>query len=309
VDLRDFDDNGLTIVFSGQPHEIDVYTLSEALTGFADTLVEINHLVDPEFDLDITIEATEAGSFITRLRFRKLAKSPLVTIPGGILIGMLTNYLYDLATYEKPVYRLEGDEFVIVTSEEFIKLPAAVIDHQKKVGESPAVAKSVKRAFEAVEVDEQIDALGLYPLEERAPSEARPLIEIPRAHFTNVIANATRAIEGTRVPFQLEPRRTVTRTIIERTQIVIVKAVLRRSLRKWQFSWQGFDISARITDPTFFDRLEARHIAIAQGDALDVDLSITQLLEEDGELWRNVDFEVIRVYNLVPLPRQSNLDI
>lgn len=308
MDLRDLSDNGITIAFSSQAHEIDVYTLSEALTGFADALVEINQLIDPEFELEITIEATERGSFITRLRFSKLARSPLVTIPGAILIGMLTNYLYDLATYEKPVYRLEGDEFVIVTSKEVIRLPAAAADHQRTVGESSEVARSVKKAFEAVEQDEQVEGIVIYPLED-LPKEARPLIEIPRSDFNNVISNAARAIEGTRIPFQLEPRRTITRTLIEHVQLVIVKAVLRRSRRKWQFSWQGFDISARITDPSFFDRLEARQITIAQGDALDVELSITQLLEEDDGIWRNVDFEVVRVYGLVSLPRQTRFDM
>lgn len=307
MDLRDYVDDGITVVFSGQPHDIDVYTLSGALTGFADALVEINRLVDPEFALEITIEATEAGSFVARLRLRKLAQSPFVTIPGAILIGMLTNYLYDLATYEKPVYRLEGDSFVIETSDEIIKLPAAIVDHQSKVGESPEVARSIRKTFDAVEEDGQVEGVRLYPLNATV-EVARPLIDIPRANFINVISNATRAIEGTRTPFRLEPRRTVTRTLLERTDLVIVKAVLRRSRRKWQFNWKGFDISASIVDPTFFDRLEARQITIAQGDALDVELSIRQALDDGEDVWRNVDFEVVRVYDLVPAPRQSRLD-
>lgn len=307
MDLRDLSDDGLTIVFAGDPHDLDVYTLSEALVGLADALREINQVVDPEFFLDIAVEANEPGSFITKLRLRKFAKSPLVTIPGGILIGMLTNYLYDLAAYTKPVYRLDGDEFVIETSTEVIKLPAKIIEHQQKVAQTPSIAKGVKKAFQAIEEDGHVDAVALYP-SGAPPEEARALITIPRDDFDTVIANANMAIEGTRLPFELERRRTVTQTITERTALVIVKAVLRRSRRKWQFNWKGDDISARISDPTFFTRLERRQIVIAQGDALDVELAITQILGEDN-VWQNQAYEVVRVYDLIELPRQSSFDI
>lgn len=100
MDLTELKDDGVTIVFRGAPSEVDVYTLADALSAFADALREINEIADPEFELDVTIEATEAGSFITRLRFRKLAKSPFAIAAANIVLSILSAYIYDLMTYK-----------------------------------------------------------------------------------------------------------------------------------------------------------------------------------------------------------------
>lgn len=64
-------------------------------------------------------------------------------------------------TYKKPVFRLEGGQFVIETSREIIQLSASVEDHKDKIARSPGLAKSVKRAFEAVNEDERVEGVAL----------------------------------------------------------------------------------------------------------------------------------------------------
>lgn len=308
MDLRELTDDGFVFYFAGKRSDIDVDTLGDTLSAMAEALRRINEVVDPEFELEITIEATSGGSFFANVRIRKLAKSPLAKIAGHLLLAMLSAYLYDLATYKKPVFRLEGDEFVIVTDQEVIKLPIAVLENQERIARKPEIAKSIKQAFEAVEDNEEVDGVAIFPMTPLTP-EARPLIVLPRNEFKSIIQSASRVIEGTRTPFQLTPRRTVTRTTTERVSIVIVKAVLRRSRRKWQFTWNGTDISAPITDALFFDRLESRDISISQGDALDVDLAVTQSQDEDSGVWSNVEFVVVQVYGLIQMPKQQNFGI
>ncbi|MDQ8700551.1 hypothetical protein [Hyphomicrobium sp. LHD-15] len=305
MDLRELSDDGFVFYFAGKRSDIDVDTLGDTLSALAEALRRINEVVDPEFELEITIEATSGGSFFANVRIRKLAKSPLARIAGHLLLAMLSAYLYDLATYKKPVFRLEGDEFVIVTDQEVIKLPIAVLENQERIARKPEIAKSIKQAFEAVEDNEEVNGVAIIPI----TPEARPLIVLPRHEFKTIIHNAGRIIEGSRTPFQLTPRRTFTRTTTERVSLVIVKAVLRRSRRKWQFTWNGTDISAPITDAPFFDRLESREISISQGDALDVDLAVTQSLDEDSQAWSNVEFVVTLVHGLIQMPRQQNLGL
>lgn len=303
MDLRALSDEGFSLYFASQRSELDVDTLSATLTGFADALRHINDVVDPEFEIEVTIDSTSGGSFKATLLIRKLAKSPWAKIPGTLLLSILSAYLYDLATYRKPTFKLLGDEFIIETSQEIIKLPVAVLEHQRRIADKPEIAKNLKKAFEAVEENDEIDGITLLPINH----EERPLITIPREEFKSIIHSTSRVIEGTRTPFLLTPRQTVTRSFVKRAVLVIVKAVLRRSRRKWQFAWNDTDISAPISDPLFFDRLAARDVKIAQGDALDVDLQITQMLEEDSQVWRDIDYEVVAVHGLIESPKQQPL--
>jgi hypothetical protein len=308
MDLREFSDDAFTIKFGGPRSEVDVYTLTEALTGLADALQEINALVNPEVELEIIFEHTAEGSFLAKIRTSKRARAVFARVSEALIVGLLVNYIYSELMYEKPTYTVEGDKLVVVTSQEKLIFQKSVFDNQEKVAASPSVAKGVKRAIEAVHQDGEVVSLGIIPGED---VHARPAIDIPRSEFSGVISKLNYALD--RSVRDILPERTLnvltTQQITERTTVGIIKAVLRRSKRKWQFSWQGIEISAAILDPTFFDRLAARQIAIAQGDSLDVDLRITQSFDPDIQIWMNTHYEVIRVHGLVEGPKQSSFGL
>ncbi|KWT64338.1 hypothetical protein APY04_3350 [Hyphomicrobium sulfonivorans] len=306
MDLRDITDDAFTIKFGGPHTEIDVYTLTDALIGIADALREINSIVNPEIELEVIFENSAEGSFLAKIRLNKRAKSNLIRFGEAIIVGLLINYVSTELLYEKPTYTVDGDKLIIVTSQEKLIFPKSVFDQQDEISSNINVAKGMKKAFEAVDQDDDVHSLGIIPGED---VHAKPAVDVPRAKFPKVIAKLNYAVDRSSrdmLTQQAFDART-TRNVTERTTVGIIKAVLRRSKRKWQFSWQGFEISAPITDPIFFDRLAGRQIAIAQGDSLDVDLQITQSFHSETLVWINTSYEVLKVYELIEGPKQTSL--
>lgn len=290
------DEEAFSVRFGGEATQIDVYTLSTALMGIVDAMRHINDLVSPDYELEVVVEGTSDGSFIARLRTKKTGRTIFKRVIEPIVLGLLVNYLYQVLTYEKPTYRIEGNELVLETSQEVVRLPKEVFDHKDKVARSPEVARSVGKAIDAVEEDEAVKSLGL---ESSSSKRKQSFIEIQRADFSRAL-DRLRVASDTTTNLGLEAiePRTVRRTV-ERVQLTIIKVVLKRSRRKWQFSMEGRDISASITDSSFFDRLQSREISISQGDALDADLATTQYFDEDASVWRDASFEVVKVHRLI----------
>ena len=94
-----------------------------------------------------------------------------------------------------------------------------------------------------------------------------------------------------------------------RANLTIIKAVLLRGKRKWQFNWQGHKISAPIADSNFFDQLESRAIALRQGDALDANLKIVQRFLPEAKVWENAAYTVTEVYSVKLGETQTTMDL
>ena len=93
----------------------------------------------------------------------------------------------------------------------------------------------------------------------------------------------------------------------ERTNVTVLKIVFEKGNRKWQFVWNGFKISAPITDDEFFTKLASREYVFAQGDVLDVTLRIYQTMDSLNNVLINDHYEVIKVHGLVVVPKQQPL--
>ena len=131
-----------------------------------------------------------------------------------------------------------------------------------------------------------------------------PKVEIPRSRFDDLSSSLKKrrpyedfyeAEERLRLVGapQIVPG---TRIITERVPLTIIKAVLKRGKRKWQFNWNGIKVSAPIKDPSFFDALEKRDIALHQGDALDAELTIGQRYIQEAKVWENTGYAITKVY-------------
>ena len=93
----------------------------------------------------------------------------------------------------------------------------------------------------------------------------------------------------------------------ERTKVVVLKAILERGGRKWQFVWNGIKISAPIRSDTFFDKMASKEYEFGQGDILDVTLRITRAKDEMAGVFINEKYEIIEVHSLEKTPRQTGL--
>jgi hypothetical protein len=144
-----------------------------------------------------------------------------------------------------------------------------------------------------VDEDPAITSLAISP--EGGPSQPPPP-EIPRERFAAL-------------PTFLADESLNERELIETTDLEILRAILERSTRRWEFVWNGMKVSAPVTDEHFYDDFFAHRITIAPGDALRVRLRIRQRRSPDLGIFMNSSYEVIEVLSHLPRAGQGDLGV
>ena len=182
-------------------------------------------------------------------------------------------------------------EVMIEQGDTRIVVPRAVHDTLQQVERSPLFRDSLGRVMQAVEKDHQISSLGFSPTD-----EPEPPIQIPRDRFA-VLPDFISEVE------------TPTRDLEEVTDLRILRAILERSRRRWEFVWGGMKISAPVTDDNFYDAFFAHDITIAPGDALRVRLRIRQRRAADIGVYINESYEVVEVLDHIPRDNQPRLTL
>lgn len=320
VDLRELSDESFEVRFGGVPGRIAVETMSEALLGFKTALEEINRLANPDFELQVYVETITPGSIRFGLKLTKkrivgavvAGAVATVYIAKDVVVELFSSYLYDTLKAD-PICKMDvqpdGSLVFEANTDCRIVLSKEAADRFVQVQRDPTVASGVGRAMTAVEKDKEVTAVEVAPR-----AAARPVVKIDRGDIKAVQRRLTTRIFS---PFGQPAKKEVIpdsipttvpkkRTQNVRANLVIIKAVLLRSKRKWQFNWQGYKVSAPIKDSSFFDQLEAG-VAIHQGDALDADLVIHQEYLEGARVWQNKSYEVIKVYSVTAGETQSTM--
>lgn len=283
IDLSKFDDDGFVLHFGGRSNEVDALTFGNALVSIAEVIRAINQEVNPGFSLEIAIEAVGPGSFRARLKTMKKTLKNLFSgnVPRDIIIGILSTLLWEKVINPEvpPRITINDDSVIIEHGSDRIIVPREAYEAKGRVEANPAVNRHIARTMEVMENDPSVETFGIA----RGLSDPEPVIEFPRAVFPVIRQNA-------------QPRPEAGNRYVDQDVVVSVhKAVFERSARKWEFIWNGFRISASILDQTFFDRLEARQIAIKQGDVFKVTLRVHQAFDKMTGNWINEKYEVIAV--------------
>ena len=95
------------------------------------------------------------------------------------------------------------------------------------------------------------------------------------------------------------------KVVTEVADLQIIKAILKESRRKWEFSWRGVPISAPVLHKGFYDDFIAHRITIAPGDKLEVVLKIHQKRDPQTGVYTNIKYEVIEVREHHPKPQRQ----
>jgi hypothetical protein len=168
----------------------------------------------------------------------------------GILIGVLSNYIYahTLGKKEPVAVQVDGDEMIITQGNDRIIVPRVVHEATQAVAKNPVFVRSVDRMLGSVIIDEHVTGFGLTS----DPNGPPPALLLPRDLLA--IRDA---------PADPEAK---TRVIEEECYLYIVKAIMERSKRKWEFKWHGVNIAAPIKDPNFYNDFASHNFTIAPGD-------------------------------------------
>jgi hypothetical protein len=211
----------------------------------------------------------------------------------GILIGVLSNYIYahTLGKKEPVAVQVDGDEMIITQGNDRIIVPRVVHEATQAVAKNPVFVRSVDRMLGSVIIDEHVTGFGLTS----DPNGPPPALLLPRDLLA--IRDA---------PADPEAK---TRVIEEECDLYIVKAIMERSKRKWEFKWHGVNIAAPIKDPNFYNDFASHNFTIAPGDEFQARVAIRQRRDDISGVYANVGYEVLHVYRHISHPKPGHLPL
>lgn len=292
IDIAQFE-NSVVIHFDTDDTRINAYTFASTLVALADAAKAANTTLNVGCEIEIVVEAIGPGSFRALIRALYSSSRNLFAnqIVMGLVIGVLGNYIYErtLSADNKVTVEIKTEEVIIQKGNDRVVVPRNVYDATRRVEKNPQFVNAMTRTFEAVSADEKVNSFGLV---EKMDSPA-PAILIPRSTMLS-LASQTPADPDSRV-------------VTEQAELQIVKAILKKSNRRWEFVWRGITISAPVLHDQFYINFFAHEITIAPGDTLNVTLAIKQTKDSDTGIYTNVGYEVVEVHGHVPRIKQVPL--
>ncbi|AMD01602.1 hypothetical protein [Halomonas chromatireducens] len=292
IDVRAFESD-FVIYFGGEPKRINAYTLASSLVSIADAVKAANTLINPGYDVEVVVEAFGEGSFKAKVRTLYSGASNLFSAENlkTITLSVVAAYVYQqtLSPDQEINVVVNTAEVIVEQGDNKIIVPRDVHDCVKEVEKSEKFTQSIGKTFEAVEKDKNIESMGFMP----SFDDEIPIILIPRARFGLISA-----------PPEVEDNQ---REVLEVADLHILRAILERGKRKWEFVWRGIKISAPVLDQQFFDDFFAHKIMIAPGDSIEVRLRIYQSRDQDTGIFTNNRYEVVEVLRHIPRMKQVAL--
>lgn len=293
IDLRGVEDT-IILHFRKEGARINAYTLASTLVALADAIKEANSVINMGYSVEVVVEALNDGSF--RVRIRTLCKSlkNLFSRQNAkvILLSLIACYIYEktIAPEENIKVNVDDKYVVIEHGNDRIIVSRDVYEEKEKVKKQAKFQENVGKVFHVIKNDQQITSFSL----DRGLDPKDHLPEILRKDFDKIALS----------PENEEDEKEVT----EVADLQIIKAILKESRRKWEFSWRGVPISAPVLDKGFYDDFAAHRITIAPGDKLEVVLKIHQKRDSQSGVYTNSKYEIIEVREHHPkLQRQQEL--
>jgi len=291
VNIAQFEDT-LVLHFETEGQRINAYTLASTLVAIADAAKAANASLNPGYEIEVVVEAVGPGSFRATIRTLYKKKGVLaVQAATAIVLGVVGNYIYERTFAVEDTVKIEvnTDEVIIEHGQDRIIVPRKVYEATRQAEKNENFPKAVTRILDSVANDENISGMGFVTRIDSPPPE----IVIPKREL--LLAS-------------LRPIDTPDNRIVpEVADLQIVKAILEKSKRKWEFIWRGFKISAPVLDNQFYVDFFAHDITIAPGDVLNVTLHIFQRKDPATGIYRNIGYEVVNVHSHTPRMRQMNI--
>ena len=293
VDISKFEDS-VVLYFDTSNTTINAYTLASALVSIADAAKAANSSINAGHSIEIVVEALGEGSFKAKIsaiysQSKNIFSSQVV---AGVIIGILSSYIYErvFSLDDSIKVEINTDEVIIEKGDERIVVPRNVYEATREAEKNPKFTQAIERVFETIEKDPDVKGFGFT----ESMEAGKPEIIMPRESMI-LASGEIDNTEGVRV-------------IPEIVELQILKAILDRGKRKWEFMWRGIKISAPITSQSFYNEFFNHDITIAPGDSLEVKLEIKQVRNDDTGIYVNKSYQVAEVYKHIPRLKQAKME-
>jgi hypothetical protein len=285
IDLRPINDT-IVLHIRKDGHSINAYLLAATLVSLADAAKEANAQINPGYEIEVVVEALADGSIKAVLKavYRSLGNLFSKEALNAIILGIIATYIYEhaLAPDKKVNITVKTNEVIIQQENTKVIVPRVVYDAEQKVKVSERFQEKIGETFDSLLKDQEIKGLSLEPsltLNKEMPQIERQVME----------QLALPPKEGEE--FELSE---------ELADLQIIRAILEKSRRRWEFSWKGFRFPAPILDDKFYNDFTSHRIVIAPGDLLKTRLKIYRRRDTSAGVYINFRYEVIEVISHEP---------
>ena len=288
IDLKQIDDT-LVLHVRKDGHSINAYALASTLIALADAAKAANEQINPGYEIEVMVEALSDGSFKATLRafYKKLDNLFSKQTLYAIVFGVMSNYVYEhtLAPDRDVKVSVHTDEVTIVQGDKTIIVPRNVYDATQRVRSTSQFQEKVGQAVDALLKDENVVGVSF----DAGPEEKKELPPIERSDLERIA---------------LPPEeKDCNQTIEEIADLQIIRAILEKSRRRWEFSWKGFRFPAPILHDKFYKDFSDHNIVIGPGDTLKARLRIYQIRDPSNDIFINERYEVVEVLDHIPAKR------
>lgn len=288
----------LCIEFSGEAHELDVNVLLTSLLNFSAAIQEIKDSISPETKIEIKVKPFGEGSFLLLLGLYapELIKKTLSLFGkedialGAQIISIFANCIklkeFLKGKPPKDVSNEDKDGNINISNQngDIIQFNKSTINIYL---ENPKLDRLYSKAFESIHSEQNIEGIKI------SDSQGQVLTEVPGASF-DYMANDIQIDEPL---IKIVPKNGA---IVQATKLSFEQGYT------WGFVYEGNKINAKITDESFFARINNNE-RFAKGDTFAVNLEITQKYDSEINAYINKAYEITAVLEHKEADKQSSL--
>lgn len=282
------------IKLEGDLSEVDADTLISSLIGISTAIQEINKELCPEKKIKVKIKALDKGSFLIHL---KLIESYITTLIQNLTtthISITCQIICTLAAILTIKKHLKGKDPKLAKNEgdniSLENLDGNIIEIDKRTYNiyinNVMIDNSLSKSFSTLTNDESITDF------EIIDSKDETIFKASHEEFENISTPCMVAKEK--------------EIILKKTEILKIFKIVFQENFKWEFYWQGNRITAKIKDKEFYNLVNSGE-SFSKGDTLRVELHVHQIFDESVDTYINKSYEINKVLEHIPRPKQMKL--
>lgn len=286
------------IHFEGHVDQIDVNVLVNNLLHTSTIIQEANKFLDTGKKIEVMIRPFEKGSFIVNVELiatvadelKSLFTKENIQVAANVVVvfsGLLTLKSFLGGKRPKSIEKKDKNTTIITNQND----NKTIVDNRvyNFFVSSPEANDAVSKAFEAINNEPGITA---YEIQGR---KGEQLARIEKPDFA--------AMTEDLLPDDKNDRR-----VEESSAILTIIGLSFDESQRWEFSYKGRRINAKIKDPNFYERIDKGQ-PFAKGDMLEVNLKIKQVWDSSLNVYMDKSYQVDKITQHIPRGYQESLDL